>query len=616
MRLRREGHQGETSSCRALILVVIALGFLPASCGVDLVPTTPLGIVDHATDPANQEPLHIATATQVPATPMATRTPLPELGALLLGYWPCASAPCRPGNMILDDGGSIRVGIPRRAIEGYDLGLEPIGAAGYRLQDVSPDASALLLSKGSGLFKSDLDGGNLGVVADNFATSYEANAFWMPFGAIAYIGTEGTQRHIYLVEPDGTNRRRLTSEGMRPLRLFASKSEAGVLWEAGWPKHGDVSVSDGLRWSTLNGDTTTLTEMPFNADVSSLGVIAHVTWLESQMWDEQWSWVRALSGEEFSIILLDTETMETSRVSLASLPGEYCGVSSSKWTPDGRHLALLLSLCEGSDGGYLQTGHRAVLVDSAGKTVGQWDEVEGVGAYATGQVTFSPDGGQFISLGPVSGVAPTGTFSGYEVILYDIKRWSATNLFLRTSRPLDVQRVIWLPASEYPSPPIGARIPARTAVPTWTPGPSPTRPPSVQVPVERMEALIEDVLWPIERSLSKQFHSAGSSKWNDPFLRKYFPSGFGMNAMYTFYSIPLPETCSFIERQYRDHGWPELADRNLVLVTLVDMLGNPSPSSKHPYCANFDPAQNPDLGFLPTTTPIRLPTAIPADPGL
>jgi len=271
--------------------------------------------------------------------------------------------------------------------------------------------------------------------------------------------------------------------------------------------------------------------------------------------------------------------------------------------------------------------HRAAIIDLEGKEVrGLPEQLADAGGHPW---RYSPDGKLL-----------------YRVLPWESCLWA---LDLRTPKsecyqvhlPGDASlgsAVVWSPAGISWLPP-GDRLPfGPTPSPTQTPGPTRTRMPSrTPAPTQKVDYgllawqnLYWDALRPIffDSAFQRDLQEAASILHSDPYIRTHFPQsgievfqgmtfiwGVELNAE-DFYEIPLEETCSFVQRHYKRYGWPDQPDRNLVLVHLVETLGNPDSVSEYPYCANFDPAQNSDLGLLPTVTPTRRPTGTPADPGL
>jgi Tol biopolymer transport system component len=169
------------------------------------------------------------------ATPGAISTSLPDLA-------PTETPTLGPTPV----GGSNRIvfGLSERRGEEYSYPgvylLDPVTGqtkqifgTGVRFQSASPDGRYLLVSEGSALYRTNVDGAFPALVNNSMFTFGDTDAVWLPDGRIAAILTESGISRISILAADGAIETTLPASQASPVELFQTSDGGHVYWESG-----------------------------------------------------------------------------------------------------------------------------------------------------------------------------------------------------------------------------------------------------------------------------------------------------------------------------------------------------------------------------------------------
>ncbi len=131
-------------------------------------------------------------------------------------------------------------------------GLSP-AAENYRLLGVAAQGCRLLVSKENTLYTAAADGSKTVLLSDAFYATSERGALWLPQrDEIAFItSTASGKNAIFLIKPDGTGLKELTTAKDNPLKLYPTLDENSLYWENGACDGTGKCVENGARVSSL-----------------------------------------------------------------------------------------------------------------------------------------------------------------------------------------------------------------------------------------------------------------------------------------------------------------------------------------------------------------------------
>ena len=136
--------------------------------------------------------------------------------------------------------------------------LTNILGAGYNLQAVSPDGSQLLVNQGSDLYKVNVDGSGLALLANGFYALGKQGAYFMPDGKnVAMIASMEGQNQVRLLPLDGSPWTLLSKRGRNPIELYPSSDPDQVVWADGsCTSYNDCSYVSALMSPVAGGMDT------------------------------------------------------------------------------------------------------------------------------------------------------------------------------------------------------------------------------------------------------------------------------------------------------------------------------------------------------------------------
>lgn len=353
----------------AKAIITVAFSILLSSCGTTAVePTeTPTSIPDTPTRTSTPTVIPTETPTPTPSsTPIPTATPFGGSEIALLGLQVCEEhmhplLPCKGGGTL-----------------GYNLRsgkAELMGDGKYNVEDISPDGKSLLLSAESNLYVTDMEANEPLQVGNNFARSYGISAFWMQSSQIAFIGKEGSQKYIYLVNPDGSDLRSITDYGMKPYLLVPSNNSDGVLWQEAveHPIKGPGTL--GWYWTSVSDDISI--ELPISHQVTPSPSGERFVYEELMRVKDEFG----RGSFRSRLMLLDLQTMESREIPLPYL-SDLSQITNLMWVPDGRHLIVGRNICRPTGAtSWTCDKHRAVIIDLNGNEVEELPEELGYMSY-------------------------------------------------------------------------------------------------------------------------------------------------------------------------------------------------------------------------------------------
>jgi hypothetical protein len=191
--------------------------------------------------------------------------------------------------------------------------------SGYRLHDIDPTGTALLISQGSQLFISDQKGATQ-LITDKLAiTGRDASAFWMPDGIHLVVLTEQADvRTLRLVNPTSDNWQSIAEGNIAG--MIKPTSDSTFYWYEGLCDP-DSTCEDNTLWRTQTGVSESFSEhgkVGFSND------------------GETYAWTETTEG---TTIILYTRTADQALQDYLYLPGNR--MADIAWSPFNNRLVLL-----------------------------------------------------------------------------------------------------------------------------------------------------------------------------------------------------------------------------------------------------------------------------------
>jgi len=277
-------------------------------------------------------------------------------------------------------GSSNRVvfGLSERMGEGYSFPgvfmLDPmtgqtkqVFGKGVRFQSASHDGKYLLVSEGSALYRTNVDGADPIQLTDSLYAFGNTDAVWLPNGQITAILANSDTNQLSVLSPDGTTSKTLATSTASPVSLYPSSDGHYIYWESGSCsspgvcKSGDVWVTS--LDETVNKDLAGFTDPALSPDGSRL-VLAN----------------SATKGQNSLMFALP----DGSNPNPYPLPGTL--LVDYAWSPKGDALAAVVAMVSGYSG--KSSGNRNFLVDSKSLSISEFAQSKLLNA----RVLWSPDG--------------------------------------------------------------------------------------------------------------------------------------------------------------------------------------------------------------------------------
>jgi hypothetical protein len=204
----------------------------------------------------NAAPAGAATRTvDLTATPGAIATSVQNLA-------PTAT----PTAGVTPTGGSNRIvfGLSERQGETYDYPgvylLDPstgqtrqVFGAGIRFQSASLDGKYLLVSKGSALYRTNVDGAYPFQLTNSLYAFGNTDAVWLPNGQIAAVLSKSGVTGISILSADGAVVSKLPHPDAAPVEIYPTSNGGHIYWESGSCSSPGVCQRDGAWVTSQNG---------------------------------------------------------------------------------------------------------------------------------------------------------------------------------------------------------------------------------------------------------------------------------------------------------------------------------------------------------------------------
>ena len=307
-------------------------------------------------------------------------------------------------------GGSNRIvfGLTKRQGEGYEsLGvfmLDPIArqtrqvfGKGVSFQSASLDGKYILVSEGSNLYRTNVDGAYSLLLSNTFYSFGNSGAIWLPNGQIAALVTAqaGSKISIYSVEAALVGDLPILNEA--PVGLFPSLAGNSIYWESGSCSAPGICQTNGTWLSSLDG----------KLNQALTGITRP-----------------AISPDGAQMITTTSSISEQNRLLLASpdgtnarsipLPGNL--LVDYAWSPSGNRLAAVVALRSDYTGKV--SGNRNFIMDSHSLAIIELPQT----TLLNPSVVWSPDGSSLFWIGTLPGEG--GFKIGGSLISLDSKKVS------------------------------------------------------------------------------------------------------------------------------------------------------------------------------------------------
>ncbi len=322
-------------------------------------------------------------------------------------------------------------GLSERQGEGYIFPgvylLDPVSGQtkqifgkGARFHGASPDGKYLLVSEGSALYRTNVDGAYPLQLTNSLYAFGNAEAAWLSDGQIAVVLTQSTANEIAILSTDGTLIGMLPALKAAPVEIYPTSDKGHVYWESGTCTSPGV-CQPGEPWvtsldGTLNQKLTGVTGPAFSSSKARLVS-------EDSSPKNQNSLVFA--------------SPDGSNPRSYPLPGTT--LLAYAWSPNGDTLAAIVTMISGYSG--KGTGNRNFLVDAHTLAVSEYAPSD----LLNPKVLWSPDGSYLFWIGTLP--YKTGFQIGGSLVNRDSKQITdlSSAIGQYSTDYLTITNVSWLP---------------------------------------------------------------------------------------------------------------------------------------------------------------------------
>jgi hypothetical protein len=249
-----------------------------------------------------------------------------------------------------------------------------IFGSGVQFQSASPDGKYLLVSEGSALYRTNVDGAYPLELTDSLFAFGNTAAVWLPGGKIVALLIKSGTTKISILSADGTVASELPVSDASPIELFPTSDSHHIYWESGSCSSPGVCQM-GVTWvtsldGTLNQTLTGVTGPILSPDG------AHLVSADS-------------TPKKQNSLLFALPDGSSSRP--FQLPGT--SVVDYAWSPKGDVLAAVVALV--SDYSGKSSGNRNFVVDAHTLSVSEYAH----SSLLNPKVLWSPDGSYLFWMG-------------------------------------------------------------------------------------------------------------------------------------------------------------------------------------------------------------------------
>ena len=254
-----------------------------------------------------------------------------------------------------------------------------------QFQSASPDGKYILVSQGSSLYRTNVDGAFPVHLTDSLYPFGDTVAIWLPDGQIAAILTKpdgGTE--ISILSEDGSVLSQLPVSNPSPIELYPASDSSHIYWESGSCTSPGVCTRSG-PWVTgpdgsLNKALTGIAGPVLAPDGRSL------------------AYTYPISNTESDLGLASPDGSNPRQV---QLPGKL--LTNYAWSPSGDVLAVVLT--EVSDYSGRSSGNRNFVIDPRSQAIVEYSHSD----LLHPRLIWSPDGEYLFWIGTLA------TNSGFKI---------------------------------------------------------------------------------------------------------------------------------------------------------------------------------------------------------
>jgi len=278
-------------------------------------------------------------------------------------------------------------GLAQRQGEGYtyagvyllDLGTQQtwqVFGSGVRFQSASPDGKYLLVSEGSALYRTTVDGGNPLRLTDSLYAFGNTGAIWLPNGQIAAVLTKSDGTGISILSIDGAVASELPVSDASPVEIYPTSNNSHVYWESGSCSSAGVCQLGGAWVTSLDGKLNQALE----------GITGPVLAPDGSLLVSGAGSTKALNNLVFT-------SPDGSHLRPYPLPGNI--LVDYAWSPAGDAVASVVAIR--SDYSGKVSGNRNFLVDPHTQDVSEYAQSN----LLNPRVLWSPDGSFLFWIGTI-----------------------------------------------------------------------------------------------------------------------------------------------------------------------------------------------------------------------
>jgi Tol biopolymer transport system component len=312
-------------------------------------------------------------------------------------------------------------GLAQRQGEGYkysgvyllDLNTRQtrqIFGSGVRFQSASPDGKYLLVSEGSALYRTSVDGAAPLRLTDSLYAFGNTDAVWLPNQQIAAVLTKSKATIISILSADGAVVSELPASGASSVEIYPTSNDSQIYWESGSCSSPGVCQRGGAWVTSLDGEMNkVLTGITGPALAPDGGLLV--------------SGVSSTTNQNNLVFTAPDGSNPRSYPLPGNLLVDYA------WSPAGEALAAVVAIRSDYSGKIL--GNRNFLIDPHTLAVSEYSQSN----LLNPRVLWSPDGSFLFWVGT------TPSESGYKI---------GGNLVNRTSKQVaDLGNAIDISSPDY-----------------------------------------------------------------------------------------------------------------------------------------------------------------------
>jgi hypothetical protein len=291
---------------------------------------------------------------------------------------------------------------------------------GKRFQSASPDGEYIMVSDGSTLYRTDVDGAEPIKLTDSIYSFGNTDAIWLSKGQIAVILIKAGEKRISILSSNGAVESELPVAGASPVEIYPTSNSKLIYWEAGSCSATGMCQRDGAWVTSMDGKINQSLE-----GIAAPALAPNGNTLASG----------ATSTAAQNNLVLSSPEGKDKRT--YPFPGD--SLVDYAWSPAADAVAAVVAMRSDYSGKVL--GNRNFLIDSSTLTISEYAESN----LLNPRVLWSPDGAFIFWMGTLP--SENGYMVGGNLVDRISKqvRDMGTAIGLMSPDYLSVTNAAWLP---------------------------------------------------------------------------------------------------------------------------------------------------------------------------